>query len=203
MSRTPTMLGIILAACAANPGEAPSVPAADPVANAGAKPVANTVPVSDLKPTVTRTGERHVTMCRRFADASCSQVFEALTTPDLLRRWLSAAGRKLTASEVDLRTGGSYRHTFTAPGRTTFVMYGAFREVVPGKRIVHTEAYEGYDWAPLVVSTDLVAAGRDTVMTVVSEYPSKQICDRDMPNLESAAAAYDGLAALLAQKQKK
>ena len=194
------MLAIILAACAANPSEAAPVPVANAVASPVARP-ANTVPMPDLKPTVTRTGERHVTMCRRFTDASCSQVFEALTTPDLLRRWLNAAGRKLTGSEMDLRPGGSYRHTFTAPGRTTFVMYGAFREVVPGKRIVHTEAYEGYDWAPLVVRTDLVAAGRDTVMTIVSEYPSKQICNRDMPNLESAAAAYDGLAALLAQKK--
>jgi|RhiMethySRZTD1v2_1073278.scaffolds.fasta_scaffold06682_15 uncharacterized protein YndB with AHSA1/START domain len=197
------MLAIVLAACAANPSEAPPTPVANAAANPVAKPVAKPVPVSDLKPTVTRTGERHVTMCRRFADASCSQVFAALTTPDLLRRWLNAAGRKLTASEIDLRPGGSYRHTFTSPGRTTLVVYGAFREVVPDKRIVHTEAYEGYDWEPLVVRTDLVASGRDTVMTVVSEYPSKQICDRDMPNLENAAAAYDGLAALLAQKQKK
>jgi len=140
-------------------------------------------------------------MCRRFAEASCSQVFAALTTPDQLRQWLNAAGRKLTASEIDLRPGGSYRHTFTAPGRTTFVMYGAFRDVVPGKRIVHTEAYEGYDWEPLVVTTDLVAVGRDTVMTIISEYPSKQVCDRDMPNLESAAAAYDGLATLLAKNK--
>jgi uncharacterized protein YndB with AHSA1/START domain len=129
-------------------------------------------------------------------------VFAALTTPDLLRGWLHAAGRKLTASEIDLRPGGSYRHTFSAPGRTAFVMYGAFRDVVPGKRIVHTEAYEGYDWEPLVVTTDLVGVGRDTVMTITSEYPSKQVCDRDMPNLESAAAAYDGLATLLAAKQK-
>lgn len=192
MSRTSTMLAIMLAACAASPGK-PS----DPVADA----VANTAPMSDQKPTVTRTGERHVTMRRRFADSSCSQVFAALTTPDLLRQWLHAAGRKLTASEIDLRPGGSYRHTFTAPGRRAFVMYGAFREVVPEKRIVHTEAYEGYDWEPLVVTTDLVAVGRDTVMTIVSEYPSKQVCDRDMPNLESAAAAYDGLAAVLAKNR--
>lgn len=193
MSRTTTMLAFILAACESSPSEPPPNPVADAVAN--------TVPRSDMKPTVTRTGERHVTMCRRFAGASCSQVFAALTTPDQLRQWLNAAGRKLTASEIDLRPGGSYRHTFTAPGRTTFVMYGAFRDVVPGKRIVHTEAYEGYDWEPLVVTTDLVAVGRDTVMTIISEYPSKQVCDRDMPNLESAAAAYDGLATLLA-KQK-
>ncbi|HEX6813978.1 MAG TPA: SRPBCC domain-containing protein [Planctomycetota bacterium] len=152
------------------------------------------------QPTVSRSGERHVTIQRRFAASSCTQVFAALTTPDLLRHWLHAAGRKLTASEIDLRPGGSYRHTFSAPGRSAFVMYGTFREVVPAQRIVQTEAYEGYDWAQLVVVTDLAAAGRDTVMTIVIEYPSKEICDRDMPNLDSAAAAYDGLAEVLAQR---
>lgn len=182
-----SMLALVLAGCSAATDE-PSP-----------RPETEGPSMVEQGPPVSRTGEREVTMHRRFAGATPAQVFAALTEPELLRRWMSAAGRKLAESEVDPRSGGSYRHTFVAPGRKPFVMYGEYRDVVPGRRIVHTEAYEGYDWAPLVVTTELAEAGRDTVMTVIVEYPSKAICDRDMPNLEHASAGYDDLAALLGQ----
>ena len=73
--------------------------------------------------------------------------------------------------------------------------------LVPGRRIVHTEAYEGHDWEPLIVTTKLDAVGPDTLLTVVVEYASQEICDRDVPNLQSASQGYDDLAALLAESE--
>jgi hypothetical protein len=81
--------------------------------------------------TVSRTADTVITIRRRF-DAPAGSVFAALTTPDLLRRWMSAGGRELVECQVDLRKGGSYRYAV--------------------------------------------------------RYPSKEICDTDFPNVESAAA---------------
>jgi len=139
--------------------------------------------------TVTRTADVEITVRRRFA-APPSEVFDALTTPNQLRRWMSAAGRELIECDVDLRPGGRYRYVFRAPKGSTFGMYGTYREVVQARRLVHTEAYDGYDWEPLVTTTDLSednAGGTVLVMTI--RYPTKEICDTDFPNVESGTAA--------------
>jgi uncharacterized protein YndB with AHSA1/START domain len=138
--------------------------------------------------TVTRTSDAEITVRRRFA-AAPSKVFEALTSPSQLRQWMNAAGRELIECNVDLRPGGSYRYVFKAGKGSTFGMYGKYREVIPGRRIVHTEAYDGYDWEPLVTTTDLSeddTGGTAMVMTI--RYPSKEICDTDYPNIESGTA---------------
>jgi uncharacterized protein YndB with AHSA1/START domain len=121
-------------------------------------------------------------------------VFAAFTDPALLRQWMSAAGRSLAECEVDLRDGGRYRYVFRTSSGKSFVMYGTFREVVPGKRVVHTESYEGYDWPPLVTAMDLEEKAGGTELVITIQYPRKDICDTDLPNIESGMA--DGFARL-------
>lgn len=65
-------------------------------------------------------------------------------------------------------------------------MYGTFRELVPVRRIVHTEAYDGYDWEPLVTTTELQDDGDGTSLEMTIRYPSKKIRDSDFPNVSSA-----------------
>jgi uncharacterized protein YndB with AHSA1/START domain len=136
---------------------------------------------------VTRTADTEITVRRRFA-APPARVFAALTDPGLLRRWMSASGRELVECQVDLRPGGSYRYVFRASKGRTFGMYGTYREVVPGSRIVHTEAYDGYDWEPLVTTTVLQDDGGGTTLVMTIRYPKKEICDTDFPNVESGTA---------------
>jgi uncharacterized protein YndB with AHSA1/START domain len=151
----------------------------------GAHPASRTMAqISDT--TVGRTSDTEITVRRRFA-ASPARVFDALTIPDLLRQWMSAAGRELVDSQVDLRSGGSYRYVFRSSKGSTFGMYGSYREIVPGRRIVHTEAYDGYDWEPLVTTTDLGDDGGGTMLVMTIRYPSKEICDRDFPNVKASA----------------
>ena len=145
------------------------------------------------KATTVRTGDTEITVRRRFA-ATPARVFAALTNPDLLRKWMSAAGRELVTCEVDLRGGGSYRYVFRSSKGATFGMYGSYREVVPARRIVHTEAYDGYDWEPLVTTTVLQNDASGTALVMTIRYPSKKIRDTDFPNVESAAE--DGFARL-------
>jgi uncharacterized protein YndB with AHSA1/START domain len=150
--------------------------------------------------TTTRTSDTEITVRRRFA-APPARVFAALTEPDSLRKWMSAGGRELVESKVDLRPGGSYRHVFRSSKGATFGMYGTYREVVPGRRIVHTEAYDGYDWEPLVTTTVLQEDGNGTTLVMTILYPNKKICDTDFPNVESAAAeGFNRLDKLLAEE---
>lgn len=139
------------------------------------------------KTAITRTADTEITVRRRFA-APPARVFAALTNPDLLRQWMSASGRELVECQVDLRPGGSYRYVFRSSKGATFGMYGTYREVVPGRRIVHTEAYDGYDWEPLVTTTVLRDDGGGTTLVMTIRYPNKEICDTDFPNVESGTA---------------
>jgi uncharacterized protein YndB with AHSA1/START domain len=137
---------------------------------------------------IARTASNEVTVERRFA-AAPSAVFAALTEPAKLQRWMSAAGRELVTCDVDLRAGGTFRYVFKGPSGKPFVMYGDYREVVAPRRIVHTEAYEGYDWAPLVTTIALRDDGAGgTALAMKIRYPSEEICAEDFPNVESGFA---------------
>jgi len=142
------------------------------------------LPFAAQMTSVTRTSDTEITVQRRFA-ASPAKVFAALTEPELLRQWMSANGRELTETQIDLRSGGRYRYVFRSPSGRTFAMYGTYREVVPPRRIVHTEAYDGYKWDPLVTTTELREDGGGTMLVMVIRYPSKEICDSDFPNVQS------------------
>jgi len=56
--------------------------------------------------TVTTPTDREIVMTRIF-DAPRDLVFDALTRPDLLRRWYGPRGYQLVQCEIDLRVGGS------------------------------------------------------------------------------------------------
>ncbi len=58
---------------------------------------------------VTTPTEREIAMTRVF-DAPRHLVFEALTKPELLKRWFfGPPGWSLVVCDVDLRAGGAYR----------------------------------------------------------------------------------------------
>jgi len=151
---------------------------------------------------VTRAGPRVAVIRRDFA-APRAEVFAALTRADLIRRWMVAADRRMTACEVDLRAGGSYRYEFEGPGGRRFVMHGAYREVVPGSRIVHEESYEGSDWPPLVSTTTLTENAGVTSAEIRVEYPSREICDEDFPNLAHGADGWARMERVLVEGRKK
>jgi uncharacterized protein YndB with AHSA1/START domain len=143
---------------------------------------------TDSPTTVVRTDNAEVTVSRRFA-APPAKVFEALTSPELLPKWMSAHGRDLIEVRADLRPGGAYRYVFRGPGGRTFGMYGTYREFVSPRRIVHTEAYDGYDWDPLVTTTDLSDEAGGTALLMTIRYPSREICDKDFSSVQAGSEA--------------
>jgi uncharacterized protein YndB with AHSA1/START domain len=50
----------------------------------------------------------------------------------------------MTACEIDLRVGGSWRYAMRPEGGEEFAFYGEFLELVPEERIVQTETFEPF-----------------------------------------------------------
>lgn len=147
-------------------------------------------------------GERDIVMTRAFA-APRERVWEALTRPDLVRRWLlGPPGWTMTVCEMDLRVGGSYRYVWRrdADGHE-MGMGGVYREVAPPRRLVATEVFD-HSWYPghALDTTELSERGGVTTLTLTVRYESREARDGVLksPMAEGVGASYNRLEALLA-----
>ncbi len=131
------------------------------------------------KATVTLPSEREILITREF-DAPRHLVYQAWTTPELVKRWWSGHRGEVKSAEIDLRVGGRWRYVMVADGGFEVAFHGEYREIVPGRRIVTTEVYELPE-APegegaLNIVTFTEADGR-TTLTLLVQTASRQ--DRD------------------------
>ncbi len=94
------------------------------------------------KARVTLPTDEQILIEREF-DAPAHLVYRAFTEPELVRRWWHANRGEVTAVEIDLRIGGSWRYVMVTDGGTEVGFHGEYREIVPGRRIVSTELFEG------------------------------------------------------------
>jgi uncharacterized protein YndB with AHSA1/START domain len=150
---------------------------------------------------VTTPSDREVAMTREF-DAPRSLVFEAYTTPALLKRWLGVrAGWTMAVCEIDLRVGGRYRWVWRKSDGFEMGMGGAYREIVRPDRIVATEAYD-QSWYPgeAVTTLTLVEQGGRTTLTLTVLYESREARDAVLrsPMEEGVGEGFNKLAELLA-----
>ncbi len=128
--------------------------------------------------TVTTPSDREVEVTRMF-NAPRPLVFKALTTPDLLLRWMHGPnGWTLTVCEVDLRVGGAFRYVWRKANGREMGTSGVFREITPPRRLVNTEVFDE-DWTggETVVTTTLTERGAATLLTVTVLYVSKAARD--------------------------
>lgn len=151
--------------------------------------------------TVTAPGEREIVITRAF-DAPRELVFDALTQPELLKRWFHGPdGWTLIVCEVDLRVGGAYRFVWSGPQGVEMGMGGEHREIERPARIVRTERYD-HDWTggeTVGTSTLDERDGKTTLVTTVV-YASRAARDGALAsNMEQGiAAGYAKLDAFLA-----
>jgi len=149
---------------------------------------------------ITARGEREIMWTRDF-DAPRSLVFDALTKPELIKRWLGVRGGwSLAVCEVDLRVGGSYRYVWRGP-KGEMGMGGVFREIVPPERIVTTEVFDD-PWYPggAVGTAVLVERGGKTTLTHTVLYDSREARDGVLksPMESGVVESYNTLETLLA-----
>ena len=86
--------------------------------------------------------DEQILVTRDF-DAPRHLVYEAWTTPELVKRWWHANRGTVTVVEIDLRVGGQWRYVMVADDGMEVGFHGEYREIVPDERIVSTEVYEG------------------------------------------------------------
>ena len=132
--------------------------------------------------TVTLPTDEQILITREF-DAPRRLVYEAYTTPELVKRWWAGHRGEVTLAEIDLRVGGAWRYVMVATGGFEVAFHGTYREIVPDERIVTTEIYEmpgaeamSDEDAPLNIVTFAEEDGR-TTLTVLVQTSSKALRD--------------------------
>jgi uncharacterized protein YndB with AHSA1/START domain len=125
---------------------------------------------------VTLPTDTQILITREF-DAPKHLVYRARTTPELIKRWWSGDRGEVTSVEVDLRVGGKWRFVMTANGGFEVAFHGVYREILPNERIVATEVYEGAPEGEAVNTDTLTEKNGRTILTILSEYPSREIRD--------------------------
>ena len=150
---------------------------------------------------VTTPSDCEVQVTRTF-DAPRKLVFDALTKPELVKRWLlGPSGWSMPICEIDLRVGGAYRYQwrFDASGNE-MGMRGVFKEIVAPDKLVATEKFDEAWYAGEALDTTvLVEKDRRTTMTLTVLYESKEARDTATQSgmEEGMAMGYNRLEELL------
>jgi uncharacterized protein YndB with AHSA1/START domain len=149
---------------------------------------------------ITTPSDLEIAMTRQF-DAPRHLVFDAMTRPEYVQRWLGCDASALVVCEIDLRVGGAYRFTMRSPEGVESTLSGAYREVLRPERVVFTERFSmpGFTSdAYQVTSTFIETDGRTTLTTTIL-HNSKENRDGHLLGIDKGVEpAYDRIAELVA-----
>ena len=126
---------------------------------------------------VERQSERELVVTRTF-DGPARLVFQAWTTPELIKRWWmpKSFGITFISCEIDARTGGSYRFVFGHPAaKEPMAFFGKYLDVTPPSRLVWTND-EGGEGGAITTVTFEEKAGK-TLVTMRDLHPSEKALD--------------------------
>jgi uncharacterized protein YndB with AHSA1/START domain len=127
--------------------------------------------------TVTLPSDNEILITREF-DAPKHLVYQAYTTPELVKRWWHANRSVVTLAEIDLRVGGAWRSVAQSDDGSEVGFHGEYQEIVPNERIVSTEIYEGAPGGEATLNTvTLSESDGRTTLTILVQAPSKAIRD--------------------------
>ncbi|MGH3915239.1 MAG: SRPBCC family protein [Pseudonocardiaceae bacterium] len=127
---------------------------------------------------VTLPTDTQILITREF-DAPKHLVYQAWTTPQLIKRWWSGDRGEVTSVEVDLRVGGTWRYVMVVRCGSEFDgsevgFHGEYREIVPNERIVSTEIYEGMPEGEAVNTLTLTEQDGRTTLTVLVQHSCQE-----------------------------
>ena len=151
---------------------------------------------------VTTPTDLEIVMTRDF-NAPRDLVWEAMSKPELIKRWLfGPPGWEMTLCDDDLKTGGKFRWAWRGPDGVEMAMHGTYEEVVPPERIVRTETFDfGCDAqsGEQHVTLTLAEQGEKTALKLRLLYPSKEARDGAIASgmEHGVSAGYDRLEEML------
>jgi len=107
----------------------------------------------------------------RVLRAPPERVYRAFLDAGALCKWLPPHGFTGTVHELDAKVGGKYRMSFTNFGSGSSHSFGGeYLELVPGKRIVHTDRFDDPNLPGEMVTTiALVKVSCGTELHVTQE----------------------------------
>jgi uncharacterized protein YndB with AHSA1/START domain len=144
------------------------------------------------------TGAPNEIVLQREFNAPRRLVIQAMTTPELVKRWLGGVRTEVLSAEIDYRVGGGYRYVFRPHGGSEFTFTGTYREI-SDQRVVHSERFNDDPNEAIVTSTMTETGGKTTLHMVIA-FPSQAV--RDMVAgtgmADGAGESYDELDKLLA-----
>lgn len=152
--------------------------------------------------TFDKPSDREFSMTRDF-DAPRDLVFEAMTTPEHVKRWLGCAELTVLECEIDLRVGGAFRYTMRTQNGGVSTLSGRYLEIVRPDRVVFTEqfAMPGFTSPQYQVTSTFIERGGVTTLTTTVRHATTQ--DRDghfNSGIENGiGSAYDRLADIVAE----
>lgn len=144
------------------------------------------------------TGAPNEIVMEREFNAPRRLVVKAMTTPELIKRWLGGKRATVISAEVDLRVGGRYRYVFRRPDGHEFAFGGVYREL-GDERVVQTEKFDDYPGESVVTTTWTERDGKTTLHIVVA-FESKAVRDIVIGTgmADGAGESYDQLDDVLA-----
>ena len=91
-------------------------------------------------------------LLEREVDVPASSVWEAWTTPELIKQWFTPRPWTTVDCEIDLRPGETFRTVMRSPEGEEFPNEGCILEIVEGRKLVWTSAM-GPGYRPYVTGT--------------------------------------------------
>jgi len=130
----------------------------------------------------TKTSEKTSLEIKRFINAPRARVYAAWTDPAQLKQWWGPEGVQTRNFTSDARVGGKYRWDLLNQEGDEMTVYGEYRELVPGRKIVFTWQWdddEAWKNVSSVVTVELADRDGGTELTLTHEnLPSEASRDR-------------------------
>lgn len=126
----------------------------------------------NIKLQVVQDGETDIIVRRSFSHPPAS-VWRAMTDPALIPKWMASMD-PMTQCEMDLRPGGSFYYQYGETEGRSFYFSGPILAVEAPHHLSFVEYFNGDTSAGTTVTTDLVAQGSGTRMTIVMRFASAE-----------------------------
>jgi uncharacterized protein YndB with AHSA1/START domain len=156
--------------------------------------------MSKLQVSVEGTQEVHLT---RVFNAPRELVLEAMTSPELIKRWLGGVRATVVSAEFERRVGGKYRYVLKPRAGGGELAFGGVIEELAQYRVVQTESFEGFPGSSVVTTTWEEDGPDKTIMKVVIRFDSPAIRDAVLATgmTDGAGESYDAMEAILAERR--
>ena len=99
-------------------------------------------------------------------EAEPELVFNALTQPDLIKKWFGPHGYTCPVVEVDLKAGGSYHIEMKSPEGEIIKLNGVYQVVNPPNALAFTWQWDEPDAIETMVKVEFNPIGTDTEVRV-------------------------------------